>query len=120
MELYNQIKVLVPTLFEDFRQFGMRYCDGKLSNWGGWDWKGASNLAELHVLLSRFVMIRRLKEKVLTQLPAKRRQIITIDVPKGQCSVNKITVSICDSACTHLWEGGRYSDYGLTNILIGS
>jgi hypothetical protein len=36
-------------------------------------------------------MIRRLKEKVLTQLPAKRRQIITIEVPPGQCRIGKVS-----------------------------
>jgi hypothetical protein len=55
IELYNQIKVLVPNLFNDFRQFGIRYCAGQQRQFG-WDWKGASNLSELHVLLSRVIV----------------------------------------------------------------
>ena len=42
---------------------------------------GASNLEELHLLLTDHVMIRRLKSKVLTQLPAKQRQKISFDLP---------------------------------------
>ncbi|KAH0621362.1 hypothetical protein JD844_022546 [Phrynosoma platyrhinos] len=46
-----------------------------------WDCRGASNLDELHQLLSN-VMIRRLKNDVLTQLPPKIRQRIPFDLPK--------------------------------------
>ena len=45
------------------------------------DVSGASNLEELHLLLTDHVMIRRLKSKVLTQLPAKQRQKISFDLP---------------------------------------
>ncbi|KAL7991746.1 hypothetical protein Chor_016002 [Crotalus horridus] len=46
-----------------------------------WDCRGASNLDELHELLSN-VMIRRMKSEVLTQLPPKIRQRIPFDLPK--------------------------------------
>jgi len=53
---------------------------------------GAVNLEELQSLLSKSLMIRRLKKDVLTQLPAKQRQKITFhlkdsDVKKASFSV---------------------------------
>uniref|UniRef100_A0A8B9GI32 ZRAB3 endonuclease n=1 Tax=Amazona collaria TaxID=241587 RepID=A0A8B9GI32_9PSIT len=47
-----------------------------------WDCRGASNLEELHQLLSE-IMIRRLKNDVLTQLPPKVRQRISFDLPQA-------------------------------------
>uniref|UniRef100_A0A672NYG2 Zinc finger, RAN-binding domain containing 3 n=1 Tax=Sinocyclocheilus grahami TaxID=75366 RepID=A0A672NYG2_SINGR len=46
-----------------------------------WDCRGASHLDELHQRLSE-IMIRRLKNQVLTQLPPKIRQRIPFDLPK--------------------------------------
>jgi SNF2 family DNA or RNA helicase len=40
-----------------------------------WDNAGGARLSELHGLLVREVMIRRLKAQVLSQLPPKRRQV---------------------------------------------
>lgn len=42
------------------QDFGLRYCDGKQSNWG-WDFTGNSNLEELNIFMSANFMIRRLK-----------------------------------------------------------
>merc|ERR1712190_241857 len=41
-------------------------------------WEGVKNSAELNMLLGGTIMIRRLKKDVLTQLPPKRRQRITL------------------------------------------
>ena len=59
----------------------MRYCNPKES-YLGIDWSGQKNIKELHHMLERTVMIRRLKSDVLTQLPAKRRQKICIATGK--------------------------------------
>jgi hypothetical protein len=40
-----------------------------------WDNTGGARLAELHGLLVRSLMIRRLKKEVMGQLPPKRRQV---------------------------------------------
>ena len=42
------------------------------------DYRGSSNLPELHGLLTRELMIRRRKEEVLTQLPSKRRTTVLL------------------------------------------
>lgn len=65
-------------LFIIFRFFGKRR---------QWDCRGASNLEELHQLLSK-IMIRRLKKDVLTQLPPKVRQRIPFDLPQAAAKVN--------------------------------
>ncbi len=57
--------------------FVKRYCAAYKNQWG-WQVKGASNLGELQDLLRSKVMVRRLKQDVLTELPPKRRQIIEI------------------------------------------
>jgi hypothetical protein len=44
----------------------------------GIDWTGSANMRELHLMLEKGIMIRRLKSEVLTELPAKRRQRITV------------------------------------------
>ncbi|XP_070210703.1 SWI/SNF-related matrix-associated actin-dependent regulator of chromatin subfamily A-like protein 1 [Littorina saxatilis] len=76
-ELYTQIVAVCPRMFK-FHEFGVRYCDGKEQPWG-WDFSGASNMQELQLLLEEKVMIRRLKTEVLSQLPAKRRQMVILD-----------------------------------------
>ena len=78
VELFPMVQFLDPTgLGKDFFKFAIRYCDGKKGQWG-WDFTGASNLGELQTELRSRFMVRRLKEDVLTELPAKRRQVISI------------------------------------------
>ncbi len=72
-ELFNLLKVLRPDLFNYFMEFGLRYTQPKQSTYGV-DWTGSSNTRELHLLLEKSMMIRRLKSEVLQELPAKRRQ----------------------------------------------
>ena len=72
MELYPQIQAVQSKLFPKFFGFGRRYCNGQ-KGYFGWDFKGASNLRELQLVLERTVMIRRTKDSVLSQLPRKLR-----------------------------------------------
>ena len=69
----------------NFWKFAQRYCDLKKTwypgrNGGGyaWDFTGASNLDELQKKLRATCMVRRMKKDVLSELPAKRRQIIPL------------------------------------------
>lgn len=69
-ELFNLVSIIRPDIFTNFRDFGMRYCDPKPSRFvQGLDYDGSSNLSELHYNLKTYIMIRRLKSEVLSQLP---------------------------------------------------
>lgn len=76
-------RFLVPTgEGAGFTKFADRYCAPKLVRVGKrWvkDYTGASNLEELNERLKKSGMVRRLKRDVLTELPAKTRQIIIAD-----------------------------------------
>ena len=77
-ELFTQLHALMPSLFTSFQSFGNRYCDPQLSKWGK-QYDGGTHLHELHWLLTRYVMIRRLKCDVLRELPPKRRQAVIVE-----------------------------------------
>ncbi|XP_012582928.1 PREDICTED: DNA annealing helicase and endonuclease ZRANB3 isoform X1 [Condylura cristata] len=82
-ELFMQIEALFPQKFGTWTDYAKRYCNARIRYFGKrpqWDCRGASNLNELHQLLSD-IMIRRLKTEVLTQLPPKIRQRIPFDLP---------------------------------------
>ena len=78
LELYTQVDAVQPGLFQSFSAFTKRYCNPKWTPFGV-DLSGSSNLEELHEHL-RHIMVRRLKDDVLTDLPPKRRQRIVLDV----------------------------------------
>lgn len=85
IELHPLLATLAPSEFGNFMGFARRYCDAKqemIRVRGGyksvWNFDGASNLAELQERMRATCMIRRLKADVLTELPAKRRQIVVI------------------------------------------
>ncbi|XP_036926422.1 DNA annealing helicase and endonuclease ZRANB3 isoform X4 [Sturnira hondurensis] len=84
-ELFMQIEALFPQKFGTWTDYAKRYCNAHVRYFGKrpqWDCRGASNLNELHQLLSD-IMIRRLKNEVLTQLPPKIRQRIPFDLPSA-------------------------------------
>jgi len=91
MELFPVLKSL--GLKMSHVQFGIRYCGGRLINVpirGGhgkrkaWDFTGASHTDELNKALRESIMVRRTKEEVLTELPAKIRQVIAMDFKSGE------------------------------------
>ena len=75
VELFPILNALQPGKW-GFKQM-IRYCAGHQTRWG-WDFSGASNLDELQRELRATLMVRRLKKDVLTELPAKRRQIVEL------------------------------------------
>lgn len=77
VELQPLAGYLAPEEFGHFFRFAKRYCDARQTSFG-WDFSGSSNLAELQSRLRESVMVRRMKADVLTELPAKRRQVLVI------------------------------------------
>lgn len=77
IELWPIIHSLDPGTWRNKMYFAERYC-AAFQGSHGWDMSGASNLGELQDKLRTTIMVRRLKADVLTELPAKRRQVIEI------------------------------------------
>ena len=76
------LSIIRPDIFNNFKSFGNRYCDPKISNWGNHqiDYTGSSNEKELNFILNHNIMIRRLKVDVLDELPKKIRQKINVEL----------------------------------------
>jgi len=78
IELWSTLQALDPSgLGRSFFGFAKRYASAHQGP-HGWDFSGASNLGELQERMRAAVMVRRLKADVLTELPAKRRQIVEL------------------------------------------
>ena len=77
VELWPLVNYLFPSQFNNFFSFANRYCDAHRNRYG-WDFSGSSNLDELQKILRSSGMIRRMKANVLTELPAKIRQVISL------------------------------------------
>lgn len=71
--------------------FASKNCNAT-QNGFGWDFSGASNLAELQDRLRQTCMVRRLKKDVLTELPAKVRSVIELP-SEGLEAVSKEAVA---------------------------
>lgn len=84
-ELWTTLNLLRPDIWPSFTTFGHTFCKPKRSFWGGWDFSGATRLPRLHSEASQYTMIRRTKNEVLKELPAKTR----FTVPLGLSSSNE-------------------------------
>lgn len=60
-----------------YRDWGFRYCAGRIGQWGGYDFRGSSNLEELKALWEKW-SFRCTKEEV-GGLPEKSRRLVVID-----------------------------------------
>lgn len=78
VELFTQLKLLMPKVFSNKEKYVNRYCAPKILPWGKVA-DGCDNLEELKVLLLSTVMVRRMKNDVLNELPAKRRVKVNLD-----------------------------------------
>lgn len=82
VEAWPVLHALDPQTFRSFREFANRYCDAYNDGYG-LKCDGASNLDELQDKLRATVMIRRKKNEVLKELPAKRRAVVPLPAPES-------------------------------------
>lgn len=77
-EFFTVLNMVAPQEFPNRYRFLQRYCAPEYSPWG-WQYKGASNLEELHARISPF-MIRRNKEEVWENFPARQRIVLPLEL----------------------------------------
>lgn len=81
IELFPLINRIAPDVFNNYYQYGNRFCGAKRTSFGT-DYSGASNLELLNTTLRSNGMVRRVKADVLTELPPKVKQVIPL-APNG-------------------------------------
>ena len=79
IESFNIMQIINKTVFPDFWKFAQTYCGAKHTGFG-WDFSGATNKEQLHKILTDTIMLRRKKEDVLTDLPAKLYSYIPMEL----------------------------------------
>ncbi len=90
-EIYPGISLINPSVFPSWWKFMQRYCGAEKGPFG-WKFDGASNIPELYQKLTSTVMIRRKKEDVLKDLPAKTKVVVPLPIGNKkayQAAVNK-------------------------------
>jgi len=80
-ELWPALNILMPDQFNSFMTYAWDFCKPRRTPWG-WEYKGATNLDELHGLLTDTCMVRRRKMDVLDQLPAKTRSVVAFSLSR--------------------------------------
>jgi SNF2 family DNA or RNA helicase len=73
-EFFNILNRLRPDIFHSFWNYAQEFC-GATHNGYGWNFNGASNLDKLNEILTEHVMIRRLKNDILGDLPLEKHVI---------------------------------------------
>ncbi|KAL6574198.1 hypothetical protein OROHE_001102 [Orobanche hederae] len=105
-DIFHQIDMLWPGILgKDKYEFAKNYCSvkfvhgiqGKVYK----DYSRGVRLEELNVLLKQSVMIRRLKEDVLIQLPPKRRQIISLVLKRSDFNFAGGVAEVVEDASTN-------------------
>ena len=77
-DFFTVLNLLAPEEFPNRWKYLHKYC-GPKHNGFGWEFKGSSNEDELHERIKP-LMIRRLKEDVMKDLPPKQRIIIPMEL----------------------------------------
>ncbi|XVF50048.1 hypothetical protein PTKIN_Ptkin04bG0063400 [Pterospermum kingtungense] len=99
-DIFHQINMLWPGLLGATKyKFAETYCAVNFAQTtqGFKDFSKGVRLEELNVLLSQTVMIRRLKEHVLLQLPPKRRQLIRLQLKRSDIASAKAAITFSNA-----------------------
>jgi SNF2 family DNA or RNA helicase len=80
-ELVSPLSILgrLEPVFGGRSSFQFRYCEPLHNGWG-WTYNGASNTTELNEKLRGTCYVRRNKSEVLSELPAKRRAQVAVEI----------------------------------------
>jgi SWI/SNF-related matrix-associated actin-dependent regulator 1 of chromatin subfamily A len=78
-ELFPALNILWPKAFNNFPDFGARYCAPELDR-GAIVYRGAENLGELHTRLKKLGMIRRLKSDVIKDYKEPCVSVVPLDI----------------------------------------
>lgn len=87
-ELYNLLNILDPRTWNNWISFTARYCNGHRDRFG-WNCDGASNIQELKERI-KHLLIRRVKEEVLLDLPEKNHINIPVELDRESFSKYKM------------------------------
>ena len=79
IEFYNAIQMINPHVFPGWRYYATEFCAGYEGQWG-WDVSGSSNTELLHKIMTSTIMLRRKKADVLSDLPAKTRSVVPLEI----------------------------------------
>jgi SWI/SNF-related matrix-associated actin-dependent regulator 1 of chromatin subfamily A len=109
IELLQQLRAIHPKVVRSIKEYGDRYCTGGFFNQYN-QYNGASNLKELHKVVTSTTMIRRLKKDVLSQLPAKRRQQVSLPITATESKELKAITSKMDAIKEALKDGSADSE----------
>lgn len=79
-ELISQLRIMGRLdEFGGWYYYARRYCNAYKGRWG-WDLSGAAHLDELNYRLRSRCYVRRTKDQVLKDLPAKQRAIVPVEI----------------------------------------
>ena len=89
MDLWTSLQLLIPDQLPSKVEYQRRFCPKKNERYG--ESFGVSNMSELHERLRRSVMLRRMKEEVLSQLPPKRENHVLVEMNNREEYVRVLT-----------------------------
>ena len=85
VELFAQMHMIRPAFAKYYTHFAKRYCNAQMTDFG-MDDRGHSCDEELHWLLKKVYMVRRIKRDVLQSLPKKTRHTIMLEINEKMLS----------------------------------
>lgn len=111
LDLWPILKMSNHPLSHSWPYFTNQFCDPQTVY--GHKQYGSSNEAELQQSLRAGFMIRRLKKDVLTELPAKTRQLITLpaDTIKGALKDEKACIQRMKDKTQKVKKGGNFEEH---------